>query len=170
MASAAVSPTVSENPANFTPNVVDAVGGSNGTVLKYQQIGTTMYAAGRIGLVQDATRTVSYQRNNVFAFNATTGEVLPWAPVLDGPAEAMVASPDGLDRMLGGQFRQGQRPSHPWPGEVQRGQRSRGPEVLLHPGDRSTISPGLITTCSSAVPSAGDCARSARGPATSPSG
>ena len=82
-ASAATSPTVSDNPADFTPNVVDAVGGSNGTVLKYQQVGTTMYAAGRIGLVQDATRTLSYQRNNVFAFNATTGEVLPWAPVLD---------------------------------------------------------------------------------------
>jgi hypothetical protein len=105
VASAATSPTVSDNPADFTPNVVDAVGGSNGTVLKYQQVGTTMYAVGRIGLVQDATRTLSYQRHNVFAFNAKTGEVLPWAPVLDGPATAMVASPDGRYLYVGGKFR-----------------------------------------------------------------
>ena len=99
------SPTVSDDPADFTPNVVDAPGGGNGTVLKYTQVGSTMYAVGRIGLVQNADRTVSYQRNNLLAFHAHTGEVLPWAPRIRGTASAMVASPNGRYLFVGGDFR-----------------------------------------------------------------
>jgi WD40 repeat protein len=105
-AGAAVSQStvVSDNPANVTPNVVDAVGGTNGTVLKYQQVGSTMYAAGEIGLVQNAARTVSYTRRNLLAFDAVTGAVRTWAPALNKQSTALAATPDGRYLFVGGAF------------------------------------------------------------------
>ena len=95
---------VSDNPANYTPNVLDGVSGGNGTVLKYVQVGTTMYAAGEIGLVQNAARTTSYTRQNLLAFDATTGAVRPWAPALNNMSTALVASANGRYLYVGGAF------------------------------------------------------------------
>jgi hypothetical protein len=104
LAAVSQSAVVSDNPANYTPNVVDGVGGGNGTVLKYLQVGNTMYAAGEIGLVQNAARTTSYPRQNLLAFDATTGAVRPWAPALNKESTALVASPDGRFLYVGGAF------------------------------------------------------------------
>jgi hypothetical protein len=101
-ASAPLAAVVSADPANFTPHAVDtATVDSDVTV--FAQVGTIMYAGGTMGAVQNAGRTTTYTRNNMFAFNATTGAVQAFAPVFDGRVWAIVPAPDGT-LIVGGEF------------------------------------------------------------------
>jgi len=93
------------NAANDTPRVVDdAVVGQAG-VRELRQVGTTMYAGGEFNSVQNAARTSTYTRRNIFSFNASTGAVSSWAPAADGAVLAIEPSADGRYLYIGGEFR-----------------------------------------------------------------
>ncbi|GAA2390807.1 PKD domain containing protein [Dactylosporangium salmoneum] len=70
---------VSINPVDYTPNVLD------GEVRAFAVVGDTVVVGGDFTTVTDAKRTVRYKRNNLFAYRATTGEILPFAPQPDAP-------------------------------------------------------------------------------------
>ncbi len=105
---------VSEDPANYTPNVepddivlqphVDAIAqltlsgqpGTDGADV------TTIYAGGKFRTVSDADRTQTYPRDHLMAFDADTGALQSFAPVLDGPVWAIETTPDAV--YVGGAF------------------------------------------------------------------
>ncbi|HEX5016017.1 MAG TPA: hypothetical protein VFX15_00350 [Actinomycetes bacterium] len=80
---------VSEDPADFTPNVVPDAGVSHPVVLALGQRKNTMYAGGRFGTVENSSGTQSYNRHNIVAFDATTGAVKDFAPNLNGSVWAV---------------------------------------------------------------------------------
>lgn len=69
---------VSDDPADVTPHVI------NGNVNKFALIGRTMYAGGTIHTVRQQGSQVLQRRHNLMAFDAVTGELLPFAPVVNG--------------------------------------------------------------------------------------
>jgi hypothetical protein len=75
---------VSDNPANFTPMVIDGGGVSHTETLALFQLGSTMYAGGSFALVENSARTQTLNRSNLFSFNATTGAINSFAPSVDG--------------------------------------------------------------------------------------
>ena len=75
---------VSEDPANFTPMVIDGGGVSHTETMALFQIGTTMFAGGKFALVQNSAQTQTLSRSNVFSFNASTGAINSFAPSVDG--------------------------------------------------------------------------------------
>jgi PKD repeat protein len=91
---------VSDNPANFTPNVLD------GKVEAIAQVGSTIFIGGTFTQVQqNATGSPVLSRSNIAAFNATTGVVsTTFAPVLNGEVTAIIPSGDGLSIFVGGYF------------------------------------------------------------------
>ena len=98
-AAPALGVVVSANPANFTPNV------ASGAVHKFVQIGTTMYAGGTFGSVSTAPGVSpggTFTRNNIVAFNATSGVIQPFAPNVAGEVWALAAS--GTSLYVGGTF------------------------------------------------------------------
>ncbi len=58
---------VSDDPANWTPNVLD------GSVKSIQQFGDRIMIGGDFSQIQSKDGTVTYTRHNLAAFNATTG-------------------------------------------------------------------------------------------------
>ena len=89
---------VSEDPANFTPNLV----GSGTAVYGLHQLGGTMYAGGQFSTVENSARTTTYPRSNIMAFNATTGAMTSFAPNFNGAVWAIVS--DGASMWVGGYF------------------------------------------------------------------
>lgn len=92
------------NAADNTPRVVDDAVDSEAGVNELRQVGTTMYAGGDFNTVQNAARTASYTRTNIFSFNADTGAVSTWAPAVNGAVLAMEPSADGRYLYIGGNF------------------------------------------------------------------
>ena len=91
--------------ATFTPRVIDDAVQSNAGVYELRQIGSTMYAGGRFNTVQNAARTLSYTRTNLFAFNAGTGVIsTTFHPSINGSVWAMEPSADGRYLYIGGDF------------------------------------------------------------------
>src|SRR4051812_28168799 len=83
---------VSDNPANWTPNVMDA----QGSVRSIAQFGNTMIAGGNFTQVENYNSTTPVTRNNVFKFDASTGALDPnWAPSLDGLVYEVLVAPGG---------------------------------------------------------------------------
>ncbi|MEV6924165.1 PKD domain containing protein [Dactylosporangium sp. NPDC051485] len=70
---------VSIDPVDYTPHVLD------GEVRAFAVVGDAVVVGGDFTTVTDAKRTVRYKRNNLFAYRATTGEILPFAPQPDAP-------------------------------------------------------------------------------------
>jgi len=101
-ASQAQGTVVSVNPANFTPNVEADGAVSAPAVHALKQLGGTMYAGGEFRTVTNASRTTSYQRNNIMSFSASTGAMTSFAPVLNGTVWAIEAS--GSFLYVGGDF------------------------------------------------------------------
>jgi PKD repeat protein len=91
---------VSDNPANWTPNVLD------GKVEALVQVGNRIIAGGIFTQVQAANGTGPIlARSNIFAFDATTGAIdTTFAPVFDDEVTAIAASPDGQSLYVGGAF------------------------------------------------------------------
>ncbi|MDT5036478.1 MAG: hypothetical protein QOE03_1663, partial [Micromonosporaceae bacterium] len=98
----ALAKVVSEDPANFTPNVVDDAAVSDAAVYAFGQIGGTMYAGGTFHTVSNSTRTVTTSRSNLMSFSATTGALTSFAPAVNGPVWAIV--PAGSSIYVGGEF------------------------------------------------------------------
>jgi hypothetical protein len=94
---------VSDNPANFTPMVVDGGGVSHTETLALFQLGTQMYAGGTFALVQNSARTQTLNRSNVFSFNATTGAISAFAPSVDGKVWGITGTGNSL--YIAGEFK-----------------------------------------------------------------
>ncbi len=81
---------VNDNPADFTPHVVD------GRVYAIIQVGNKMIAGGSFTQVQQTANGANIARNRIFAFDATTGVIDPnFKPNIDGDVYSLVATPDG---------------------------------------------------------------------------
>ncbi len=89
---------VSDNPADWTPHVID------GRVNALVQIGDTMVAGGTFTQVSDADNGRTLNQSYLFAFDAETGQIdTRFDPRLDGAVEALAVAPDG-DVIVGGAF------------------------------------------------------------------
>ena len=90
---------VSPDPADWTPQVMD------GQVNAIVQIGNTVFAGGSFSAVREAGSTTDLPRNNLFAFDAESGEVsTTFAPDIDGAVEALEPSTDRASLYVGGDF------------------------------------------------------------------
>ena len=99
---------VSANPANFTPNV------NNGAVESLAKVGNTMVAVGKFSSVTDLNGQ-TFNRTNIFAFNATTGAVsTSFVPAINGAGTRVISSGDDTSVYVVGGFSQvnGQAASH----------------------------------------------------------
>ncbi|MFB7251395.1 PKD domain-containing protein [Microbacterium sp. NPDC056234] len=81
----------------------------SGYVWAQTTIGNTVYAAGsfsnaRAALAEPGTNLTP--RTNILAFDITTGNLLPFAPQVNGVIKAVAASPDGSRIYIGGSFNQ----------------------------------------------------------------
>jgi len=80
---------VSEQAVAYTPNVLD------GSVDAMTVVGDTVVVGGDFTAVAAAGTGERYDRNYLFAYRMTTGQVLPFAPDVDGPVRALAAGPGG---------------------------------------------------------------------------
>ncbi|GAA2620584.1 hypothetical protein GCM10010399_59570 [Dactylosporangium fulvum] len=89
---------VSTNPVDYTPHVLD------GEVRAFALVGDTVVVGGDFQNVADATRKTRYKRSNLFAYRASTGEILPFAPQVDDVVLTLAPGPDNTV-YAGGAFR-----------------------------------------------------------------
>jgi Domain of unknown function (DUF5122) beta-propeller len=91
---------VSDDPANFTPNV------ASGAVYKLTQVNGTMYAGGSFSSVSTPAGVNpggTFARSNLVAFNAATGVIsTSFAPSINGEVWALAS--DGASLWVGGTF------------------------------------------------------------------
>jgi Domain of unknown function (DUF5122) beta-propeller len=88
---------VSQDPVDFTPNVL------NGTVYALALVGSTVVVGGDFSLVAEARAAISRPRYGIFAYDLTSGRLTDFGPQLDGPVLALAAGPGGTV-YLGGRF------------------------------------------------------------------
>ena len=94
---------VLENPSDRTPDLVRDDRVRFPAVYALEQAGTTVYAGGEFATLEDATRTTSYARSDLAAFDARTGAVSrTFAPRVDGSVWAVRAY--GSSIYVGGTF------------------------------------------------------------------
>lgn len=94
---------VSEDPADYTPNLV-----SDSVVAKPRALALgvspdTVYVGGQFNQVSNAKRTVFDVRSHLFAFNRTTGALSSWSPRVDRPVWSILVAGDSV--YIGGDFR-----------------------------------------------------------------
>lgn len=90
---------VSDDPANFTPHVLD------GHVKSIVQVGEKMIVGGEFSEVREADSDTVLTRRNVFAFDAATGEVdTAFAPNVEDEVEVVLPAADGESVYIGGAF------------------------------------------------------------------
>jgi hypothetical protein len=91
---------VSENPANWTPQVLD------GRIDAITRVGNRVIAGGRFSKVREAGSSAVLTRKNLFAFDADTGAIdRSFNPAPEGGGiNALVAAPGGNAVFVGGQF------------------------------------------------------------------
>jgi hypothetical protein len=99
--------TVSDNPVDFTPHLL------NGTVRAIALVGDAVVVGGDFSRISDASGAQVYARSYLFAYRLGTGQVLDFAPRLDGPVYALAAGPansvyaGGAFRTVGGTNQRG---------------------------------------------------------------
>lgn len=89
---------VSDDPANFTPHVID------GRVYSIVQVGDTMILGGQFTQTRNNSSQTVIPRTNVVAFNATTGVITPFAPNPNGTVNVVLPTGDGETVWVGGTF------------------------------------------------------------------
>ena len=90
---------VSSTPKAGTPNL------KTGYIVHDDAVvGGVVYAGGQFTQFENAARTVTYDRNNLVAYSASTGAVLPLSFTFNGDVQALVGSPDGSSLYVGGNF------------------------------------------------------------------
>jgi hypothetical protein len=92
---------VASVPASWTPYLVS----SNSTIRQLVPHGNVMYAVGTFSEVADSSGH-TFARHDAFAFDATTGAVLPWRPHVYGGVYSAAVSADGSAVYLAGTFTQ----------------------------------------------------------------
>lgn len=91
---------VTEEPVNYTPNVIDDAEVPHTSVDALAKLGDTMYAGGLFRSVRQ--RSQAYTRDNLMSFDASTGRLTSFAPDLDGKVFALLATGDSV--YVGGYF------------------------------------------------------------------
>jgi hypothetical protein len=66
--------------------------------------GGTVYAGGRFTQFENASRTITYDRQNFVAYSAATGAISPLTLNFDKDVYALAATPDGSALFVGGTF------------------------------------------------------------------
>jgi len=90
--------TVSVNPVDWTPHVLD------GTVWAVAVVGDTVVVGGDFTTVTSNTGLTRYNRRHIFAYGLRDGAVRAFAPVLDAPVYALAAGV-GNTVYIGGFFK-----------------------------------------------------------------
>lgn len=93
---------VSPDPADYTPHVVANAAGPTIAVHKMIKVAKTMFAGGEFTQIQNADRSITYDRANLFSFEANSGVVSPLSISIDGPVWALAS--DGTSLYVGGTF------------------------------------------------------------------
>jgi hypothetical protein len=90
---------VSDNPSGFTPHVMD------GQVQTLAQVGNVIIVGGSFTTVRNAGSTTDIPRRNLFAFNATTGQIsTTFVPNPNSTVYKVLPVADGTSVYLGGNF------------------------------------------------------------------
>ena len=90
---------VSDDPANFTPHILD------GTVYSIVQVGDMVVVGGSFTQVRQTTSSPILTRNRVMAFNATTGAISSdFNPNPNNVVYKVQAAADGTSVYVGGRF------------------------------------------------------------------
>ena len=90
---------VSEEPGDNAPNILD------GTVYSITQVGNTIVVGGEFSQVRNFNTSSTMTRNNVFAFDATTGKVsTTFNPSPNSTVYKVQAAADGTSVYVGGRF------------------------------------------------------------------
>jgi hypothetical protein len=90
---------VSDNPSGFTPHVMD------GQVQTLAQVGNMIIVGGSFTTVRNAGSTTDIPRRNLFAFNATTGQIsTTFVPNPNSTVYKVLPAADGTSAYLGGSF------------------------------------------------------------------
>ncbi|WP_449062595.1 LamG-like jellyroll fold domain-containing protein, partial [Planomonospora algeriensis] len=100
------------DPAPGTPETVTAdalpTWQINGVVWKMATVGSTVYAVGSFSKARPPGTSPGHaqevNRSNILAFDITTGNLLPFAPVLNAQARTIAVSPDKTKIYIGGDF------------------------------------------------------------------
>ena len=90
---------VSDDPASFTPHILD------GTVYSIVQVGDMVVVGGQFSQVRSATSQTILTRRNLVAFNATTGIISnSFVPNPNSTVYKVQAATDGASVYVGGRF------------------------------------------------------------------
>jgi hypothetical protein len=90
---------VGVKPTSTTPGVMD------GTVLSFAQVGNLIIVGGTFTTVRNPNSTVDIPRSNLFAFDATTGQVsTTFVPNPNGSVHKALPAADGTSVYIGGDF------------------------------------------------------------------
>ncbi len=89
--------TVGEDPADWTPHILD------GEVHALAVVGETVVVGGDFTRVADSVLDQEYEREHLFAFDLRTGAVLDFAPEIDGMVLSLTPGPGGTV-FVGGTF------------------------------------------------------------------
>jgi hypothetical protein len=90
---------VSDDPSGFTPHVMD------GQVQTLAQVGNMIIVGGSFTTVRNAGSTTDIPRRNLFAFNATTGQIsTTFVPNPNSTVYKVLPAADGTSVYLGGSF------------------------------------------------------------------
>ncbi len=90
---------VSDNPANFTPHVLD------GEVWSVAQVGTRIVLGGNFTQAQNNGSATVLTRNRILAFNRTTGTIdTAFNPNANNTVRSLEPAADGQSVYVGGQF------------------------------------------------------------------
>lgn len=100
-------PLLQRDDSVVTADPIPTVQIDNGYVWAQATIGSTVYAVGdfdnaRAPLAVPGTQLTA--RSNVLAYDINTGDLLPFAPQVNGVIKAVAASPDGTRIYIGGSF------------------------------------------------------------------
>ena len=90
-----------------TSDPIPTVQIDNGYVWAQTTIGSTVYAVGKFDNAREPGAkpgTALTARSNVLAYDIDTGQLLPFAPKVNGVIKAVAASPDGSRIYIGGSF------------------------------------------------------------------
>jgi Domain of unknown function (DUF5122) beta-propeller len=93
----------SDVPVNWTPHLVPSAAVDRPVAYSITQAGDLMVVGGSFTSVANSSRTTTYARSNVFAFDADSGAITSFAPTVDGQIWSVLG--DGDSVYLGGEFR-----------------------------------------------------------------
>jgi hypothetical protein len=94
---------VREVPATYTPHLRADSAIRHPMALAVAEGGNSIFVGGKFAFVENSARTIVYPRNNIFAFDATTGEVSSsFVPQANGTVFATLAHGDSV--YVGGEF------------------------------------------------------------------